>query len=116
MASFLVGTRDLGSAFAFISDLARRLRDRVQFTTDGHRPYLSAVEDAFGGDIDYAMLQKLYGADPAGERRYSPAQCIGTRRETVVGDPDPKHVIRRVPEPHDEEVDAPAHAVDQRLH
>jgi IS1 family transposase len=90
--SFLVGTRDLGSAFTFISDLASRLRNRVQLTTDGHKPYLSAVEDAFGGDIDYAVLQKLYGADPAGEKRYSPATCIGTRCETVVGDPDPKHI------------------------
>ncbi len=90
--SFLVGTRDLGSAFTFISDLASRLRSRVQLTTDGHKPYLSAVEDAFGGDIDYAVLQKLYGSDPAGEKRYSPAQCIGTRCEIVQGDPDPKHI------------------------
>ncbi len=90
--SFLVGTRDLGSAFTFISDLASRLRSRVQLTTDGHKPYLSAVEDAFGGDVDYAVLQKLYGSDPAGEKRYSPAQCIGTRCEIVQGDPDPKHI------------------------
>lgn len=90
--SFLVGTRDLGSAFTFISDLAGRLRNRVQLTTDGHRPYLSAIEDAFGADIDYAVLQKLYGSDPAGEKRYSPAQCIGTKMEIVTGDPDPKHI------------------------
>ncbi len=90
--SFLVGTRDLGSAFTFISDLADRLGNRVQLTTDGHKPYLSAVEDAFGADIDYAVLQKIYGADPAGEKRYSPAQCIGTRCEIVQGDPDPKHI------------------------
>ena len=90
--SFLVGTRDLGSAFTFISDLASRLRNRVQLTTDGHRPYLSAVEDAFGADIDYAVLQKLYGSDPQSETRYSPAQCIGTKTEIVTGDPDPKHI------------------------
>jgi IS1 family transposase len=90
--SFLVGTRDLGSAFTFISDLASRLRNRVQLTTDGHSPYLSAVEDAFGGDIDYAVLQKLYGSDPAAEKRYSPAQCIGTITKIVTGDPDPKHI------------------------
>lgn len=90
--SFLVGTRDLGSAFTFISDVASRLRHRVQLTTDGHKPYLSAVEDAFGGDVDYAVLQKLYGSDPAGEKRYSPAQCIGTRCEVVQGNPDPKHI------------------------
>lgn len=90
--SFLVGTRDLGAAFTFISDLASRLRHRVQLTTDGHKPYLSAVEDAFGGDIDYAVLQKLYGSDPSAEKRYSPAQCIGTQREIVTGDPDPKHI------------------------
>ncbi len=90
--SFLVGTRDLGSAFTFISDLASRLRNRVQLTTDGHRPYLSAVEDAFGADIDYAVLQKLYGSDPQSEIRYSPAQCIGTKTEIVTGDPDPKHI------------------------
>lgn len=90
--SFLVGTRDLGSAFTFISDLASRLRNRVQLTTDGHKPYLSAVEDAFGGDVDYAVLQRLYGADPAGEKRYSPATCIGSRCDIVQGDPDPKHI------------------------
>jgi IS1 family transposase len=90
--SFLIGTRDLGSAFTFISDLASRLRHRVQLTTDGYSAYLSAVEDAFGGDIDYAMLQKIYGTDPAGEKRYSPAQCIGTRCEVIQGDPDPKHI------------------------
>lgn len=90
--SFLVGTRDLGSAYTFISDLASRLRHRVQLTTDGYRPYLSAIEDAFGGDIDYAVLVKLYGADAEGEKRYSPAQCIGTRCEVMQGNPDPKHI------------------------
>jgi len=81
-----------GRKAAFISDLASRLRNRVQLTTDGHSPHLSAVEDAFGGDIDDALLQKLYGFDPAAEKRYSPAQCIGTVTNIVTGDPDPKHI------------------------
>ena len=73
--SWLVGTRDGGSAYEFMVDLASRLRCRVQLTTDGHKPYLSAVEDAFGADIDYATLQKLYGSDPEAEKRYSPASA-----------------------------------------
>ena len=90
--SWLIGSRDAGAAYEFMQDVASRLRHRVQLTTDAHKPYLSAVEDAFGADIDYAMLQKLYGPDPAGEKRYSPAQCIGTRCETITGAPDPKHI------------------------
>jgi IS1 family transposase len=92
--SWLVGTRDIPAAHAFISDLASRLRHRVQLTTDGHRPYLSAVEDAFGGDIDYAVLQKLYGQELGGEKRYSPAQCIGCDVRMINGDPSPKHISR----------------------
>jgi hypothetical protein len=64
----------------------------VQLTTDGHRPYLAAVEDAFGGDIDYAVLQKIYGADTGNEKRYSPAVCLGCKVEEVTGNPDPKHI------------------------
>jgi len=60
--------------------------------TDGHKPYLEAVEGAFGADIDYAMLQKLYGSDPAAEKRYSPAKCVGAIREPITGNPDPAHV------------------------
>jgi IS1 family transposase len=89
--SWLVGTRDAGSAYEFMMDLASRLRWRVQLTTDGHRPYLGAVEDAFGGNIDYATLQKLYGSDPT-EKRYSPAKCLGCDVKTVTGAPDPKHI------------------------
>ena len=62
-----------------MQDVASRLRGRVQLTTDGHKPYLAAVEDAFGADIDYAMLQKIYGADAGSETRYSPAVCIGCK-------------------------------------
>ena len=75
--SWLVGTRDAGSAYEFMTDVASRLRGRVQLTTDAHKPYLSAVEDAFGADIDYATLQKLYGSDQDGQKRYSPAKCLG---------------------------------------
>ena len=90
--SWLVGPRDAGAAYTFISDLASRVRHRVQLTTDGHRPYLSAVEDAFGADIDYAQLQKIYGSEPDGEKRYSPARCLGCTVKTITGDPDPKHI------------------------
>jgi len=90
--SWLVGSRDAEAAYTFMQDVATRVRQRLQLTTDAHRPYLAAVEDAFGAEIDYAMLQKLYGADPDSEKRYSPAQCIGCRVETVTGNPDPKHI------------------------
>jgi IS1 family transposase len=91
--SWLVAKRDAGSAFHFIGDLAERLADRVQLTTDGFKVYLEAVEGAFGSEIDYAMLVKLYGADPAADQtRYSPAKCTGTRQERIAGNPDPAHV------------------------
>ena len=90
--SWCIGGRDSYTAHAFMQDVARRLTQRVQLTTDGHKAYLDAVERAFGGDIDYAMLQKLYGADPEPEKRYSPAKCLGIDVHTVEGNPDPKHV------------------------
>jgi IS1 family transposase len=90
--SWLVGTRDISAAHAFISDLASRLRHRIQLTTDGHRPYLSAVDSAFGEDIDYAVLQKLYGQESGAEKRYSPAQCVGCEVKTISGEPNPKHI------------------------
>lgn len=90
--SWLVGSRDAEAANQFVSDLASRLSHRVQVTTDGHKPYLEAIEGAFGAEVDYAMLVKVYGAAPDGEKRYSPAQCIGAHRERVTGKPDPKHV------------------------
>jgi IS1 family transposase len=89
---WLVGERNGADARAFIDDLAGRLANRVQLTTDGHKPYLEAVEDAFGADIDYAHLVKLYGPDPAAERRYSPPVCIGADPRVVQGQPDPKHI------------------------
>lgn len=90
--SYLVGGRDLGWAKEFMRDCASRIRNRVQITTDAHKAYLEAVEDAFGADIDYAQLQKIYGAVNEKETRYSPARCIGCEMKTVSGDPDPKHV------------------------
>jgi hypothetical protein len=75
--TWMVGDRDAGTAFVFMQDLAGRLSNRVQLTTDGHRAYLSAVEATFGADIDYAMLVKLYGNDAESGTRYSPAKCIG---------------------------------------
>jgi IS1 family transposase len=90
--SFMVGTRGSQTAKAFMDDLASRLANRVQLTTDGHRVYLQAVEDAFGAAIDYAMLVKLYGNDSEPETRYSPAECIGCREIGVTGRPDPKHI------------------------
>jgi IS1 family transposase len=90
--SFHVGTRDADCAYEFLSDLASRLRGRIQLTTDGHGVYLNAVRDAFGRDIDYSMLIKLYGAVPTEPGRYSPPKCIGTREERIVGYPDKEHV------------------------
>ena len=92
VASWYVGARDSEAAMTFIDDLAPRLASRVQLTSDGHKPYLEAIEGAFGADIDYAMLVKVYGAAPEGQRRYSPAICTGAHKHRVEGNPDPKHV------------------------
>ncbi len=90
--SYLVGGRDGWWATEFMKDVAGRIRGRVQLTTDGHRAYLNAVEDAFGSDVDYAQLQKVYGASNEGHSRYSPGTCIGCDMKTVSGAPNPKHV------------------------
>jgi IS1 family transposase len=93
LVSWLVGGRDSEYAMAFMDDLRSRLANRVQLTSDGHRAYLEAVEGAFGGDVDYAQLIKLFGAAPEGAKgRYSPAECIGIRKERIEGNPDMKHV------------------------
>jgi IS1 family transposase len=93
VASWLVGGRDGGYAIAFMDDLRDRLANRVQLTSDGHKAYLEAVEGAFGGDVDYAVLHKIYGTSPdSAKGRYSPAECIGTEKHRIEGDPDPKHV------------------------
>jgi IS1 family transposase len=92
--SYMVGRRDAAFAKLFIDDLAGRLANRVQLTTDGHKPYLQAVESAFGANVDYAVLVKLYGESEGkqAERKYSPGECNGTIKGTVTGNPDEKHV------------------------
>ncbi len=87
-----VGDRDGDTAKFFIDNLASRLANRVQLTSDGHKPYLEAVEGAFGADIDYAMLIKIYGQTSEGQKRYSPAECIGITTKVIEGKPDPKHI------------------------
>jgi IS1 family transposase len=95
-----VGRRDANAAREFILDLADRIANHIQLTTDGHRAYLDAVDEAWIGDVDYAMLVKLYGAEPAGAARHSPAKCVGTRRDAVSGNPDPAHVSTSYVERH----------------
>lgn len=92
--SWAVGRRDAFTGHAFIRDLASRMAHRVQLTTDGHKVYLEAVEGAFGADVDYAMLVKMYGGDSGreSEARYSPAQCLGTRTVCIAGRPAPEHI------------------------
>jgi IS1 family transposase len=101
--SWAVGGRDAGYALALMDDVRERLTNRVQLTTDGHAAYLSAVEEAFGADIDFAQLVKLYGeppSSPEAARRYSPAECGGTRSHTITGNPDPKHISTSYTERH----------------
>ncbi len=91
--SWFVGGRDSDAAIIFMDDLRSRLANRVQLTSDGHKAYLEAVEGAFGADVDYAMLVKLYGpSSELAKGRYSPAECIGARKETIEGNPDPAHI------------------------
>jgi IS1 family transposase/lambda repressor-like predicted transcriptional regulator len=92
ICSWMVGNRDALAAREFIQDLAGRLGNRIQLTTDGHKAYLEAVDEAFGSGVDYAMLIKLYGEDLQGETRYSPAACIGTKTQVISGNPNQKHV------------------------
>lgn len=89
--SFMVGNRDGHSARLFVDDLASRLANRIQLTTDGLRVYLEAVEGAFGADVDYAMLNKIYASSQE-ETRYSPAECLGCERKPIMGNPDPHHI------------------------
>lgn len=91
--SYTLGDRGAATAEAFMQDVASRISSRIQLTTDGHRVYADAVEGAFGADIDYAMLVKIYGASNDNpESRYSPATCIGCRTGVLNGDPDPRHI------------------------
>jgi len=91
--SYTLGDRGADTALAFMQDVASRIGNRIQLTTDGHKVYADAVEDAFGADIDYAMLVKIYGASSENpESRYSPATCIGCRTGVLAGKPDAEHI------------------------
>jgi IS1 family transposase len=91
--SWMMGDRDAGLATAFLQDVAGRLSNRVQLTTDGHNMYLKAVADTlFEEGIDFAQLVKYYQNTPEGHKRYSPAQCMGTKRQVIIGDPDRRHI------------------------
>jgi IS1 family transposase len=96
---WLLGDRAVSTAIGFVHDLADRLKNRVQLTSDGHRVYLEAVESAFGSEVDYAMLVKMYGNDPReDETRYSPGECMGCRSAAITGNPDPKHISTSIVE------------------
>jgi IS1 family transposase len=90
--SWCVGSRGASTAHGFMRDLAKRLANRVQLTTDGHRIYLDAVESAFGSDIDYSMLVKIYGNDAQPDTRYSPPECIGCQTVGITGKPNPRYI------------------------
>ena len=90
--SWVVGNRDAESASLLMRDLASRLRYRVQLTSDGHRSYLTAVEEAFGSEVDFSQLIKVYGNPTEPDTRYSPGECIGCKQERVAGRPNPLHI------------------------
>jgi IS1 family transposase len=100
IVTYAVGDRTLSSARLFMEDLKERLSNRVQITADGHRAYVEAIEGAFGEDVDFAQLVKLYGPTPSPPGRYSPAQCTGTRKRVRAGDPDMAHVSTSYVERH----------------
>jgi IS1 family transposase len=83
-----IGNRNIADATIFMKDLASRLKNKVQLTTDGHKMYLEAVEDAFGADVDFSQLVKIYGKSEEAETRYSPAKCIGAEKHKINGNPD----------------------------
>ena len=95
IVSWFVRDRSANSANDFMNNVASRLKDRVQLTTDGHKAYLDAIEDAFSGQVDFAQLVKMYGA-PTGEstteRKYSPQECTGVKKVKHLGNPDKKHI------------------------
>jgi hypothetical protein len=92
LVSWYLGGRDTDAAMHFLTDLRARLANRIQLTSDGHRAYLQAVDSVFGEDVDYAMLNKIYGADPQRQKRYSPAKWIGAQKRKITGKPDAKHI------------------------
>jgi hypothetical protein len=115
----IASRRDADYAKMFMDDLANRLNNRVQLTTDGHKAYLNAIENAFGNQIDYAQLVKLYGAAPESAKGlYSPAKCTGIKKTAKIGEPDEKLVSTSYAErqkPHDADAHAPVHPADERL-
>jgi IS1 family transposase len=103
--SYLIGSREAECAYEFIHDVAGRLANRVQLTTDGHKAYLNAVEDAFGAGVDYAMLVKLYSETPDAhgpERKYSPGVCTGAKKRKIEGNPDRRYVSTSHVEKHNQ--------------
>jgi transposase-like protein len=92
LVSWLLADRSANAAAEFVTDLRGRLANRVQLTSDRHRPYLAALDEAFGDEVDYGMLIKIYGADPQAETRCSPAKCVGSKREIITGEPEKKHI------------------------
>ena len=114
----MLGSRNASDAQEFVADLASRLTHRVQLTSDGHRPYLEAVESAFGADIDYAMLVKLYGHDQDNERRYQSRdmhRCISDRHNWPSGSVAHLDQLRGTPELDCPHVDGPLHALVERI-
>jgi IS1 family transposase len=100
MVSYMLGDRTAADGYEFLCDAAARISGRIQITTDGHASYGLHVGDAFHWDIDYTMLVKIYGAERAGEARYSPAVCKGVKHIPICGNPDPKHVSTSYVERH----------------
>jgi IS1 family transposase len=100
VVTWMLGDRNASTARAFMTDLASRLDERVQLTSDALNVYLGAVEKAFGGKVDYAQLHKIYADTSEGQRRYSPAECIGCKLAPMIGEPDPAHVSTSFVERH----------------
>ena len=100
IVSYMVGKRTAEYAQAFIADLAARLKNKVQVTTDGLKVYIDAIEESFGSEVDYAMLIKLYGDDQDKEKRYSPSDFIASEKQPVSGNPDPKNISTSIVERH----------------
>lgn len=119
IVSYTLGQRGASTAHEFMQDVASRVSTRIQLTTDGHRVYADAVENAFGADIDYAMLVKIYGASNDNpESRYSPATCIGCRTGVLSGKPDSDHISTSFVERQNlsnADGDAPFHSTDKRI-
>ena len=90
--SWRLGTRDADTGQEFMNDVASRVHNRMQLTSDGHGVYLTAVESSFGVGIDYAQLIKLYGNDPKPDTRYSPGKCLGAKKKPLIGEPDEDHI------------------------